>query len=78
MDGLDYKHTDTESWLPYSTSHSKQCSKNNLFVMAGRIGTIVDNNSIKNKHSNELKRNIKPTATLKIELKSEHKNHVTL
>ena len=51
------KPTDTQRRLPYSTSHPKHCLKNIPFVMARRICTIVENNSLKNKHLRELKEN---------------------
>ena len=49
---MDLYHTptDTQRCLPYSKSHPKHCLKNILFVMARRICTIVENNSLKNKH----------------------------
>ena len=51
------KSTDKQRILPYSTIYPKQCLKNIPFVMARRICSIVENNSIKNKHLNDLKRN---------------------
>ena len=56
---LHYKPTASQRCLPYSTSHSKQDLKNIPFVMARQIHVIVENNSIKNKHLNELKGNFK-------------------
>ena len=52
---LYHKPTDTQRCLPYSTSHPKHCFKNIPFVMARRIITIVENNSLKNKHLRGLK-----------------------
>ena len=54
---LYHKPTDKQRFIPYSANHPKQCLKNIPFVMAGRICTIDENNSIKNKHLNELKKN---------------------
>ena len=49
------KPADTKRCLPYSTCHPKHRLKNTPFVMARRICTIVENNSLKNKHLRGLK-----------------------
>ena len=54
---LYHKPSDTQSYLPYSTSYPKHCLKDIPFVMARR--TIVENNSLKNKHLKELKENFR-------------------
>ena len=46
---LNHKPTDTQRCLPYSTSHPKYCLKNIPFLMAKRLCTIVENNSLKKK-----------------------------
>ena len=56
---LYHKSTDTQRCLPYSTSHPKHCLKNIPFVMARHICTIVENNSLKNKHLRDLKENFR-------------------
>ena len=56
---LYHKPTNTQRCLPYSTSHPKHCLKNIPFVMARRICTIVENNSLKKKHLTELKDNLR-------------------
>ena len=56
---LYHEATDTQRCLPYSTSHPKYCLKNIPFVMARRICTKVENNSVKNKHLRELKENFR-------------------
>ena len=64
-----HKPTDTQRCLPYSTSHPKHCLKNIPFVMARRICTIVENNSLKNKHLRELKKNFRnPEKVVEIEI----------
>ena len=45
---LYHKPTDTQRCLSYCTSHPKHYLKNIPFVMARRIHTIVDHNSIEN------------------------------
>ena len=52
-----HKPIDTQRCLPYSTSHPKHWLKNIPFVLATRICTIVENNSLKNKYLRELKKN---------------------
>ena len=54
-----HKPTDTQRRLYYSTSHPKHCLKNILFVAARLIYTVVENNSLKNKHLRELKKNFR-------------------
>ena len=54
---LYHKPTDTKWRLPYSTSHPKHCLKDISFVMARLICTIVESNSLKNKHLREIKDN---------------------
>ena len=54
-----HKPTDTQRCFPYSTSHPKHCLKNIPFVMARRICTIVENNSLKKKHLRELKKSFR-------------------
>ena len=44
---LHHKPTDTQPCLPYSASHAKHCLKNILFVLTGRICTIVVNKSLR-------------------------------
>ena len=56
---LYHKPTDTQRCLPYSRSHPKYCLNNISFVMARRICTKVENNSLKNKHLRELKENFR-------------------
>ena len=56
---LYHKPTDTQRCLLYSTSHPKHCLKYIPFVMARRICTMVENNSLKNKHLRELKGNFR-------------------
>ena len=56
---LYHKPTDTQQCLPYSSSHPKHCLKNIPFVMARHICTIVENNSLKNKHLRELRENFR-------------------
>ena len=56
---LYQKPTDTQRCLPYSTSHPKHCLKNIPFVMARRICTIVEDNSLKNIHLREVKENFR-------------------
>ena len=56
---LYHKPTDTQRCLLYSTSHPKHCLKYIPFVMARRICTMVENNSLKNKHLRELKENFR-------------------
>ena len=56
---LYHKPTDTQRCLPYSTIHPKHCLKNIPFVVARRICTIVEHNSLKNKHLRELKENFR-------------------
>ena len=41
-----HKPTNTQRCLPYSISHLKHCLKIIPFVMARRICTIVENNSL--------------------------------
>ena len=52
---LHHQPTDCQRCLSYSTSHQKHCLKITPFVMARRICTIVENNSLKNKDLSELK-----------------------
>ena len=54
-----HKSTDTQRCLPYSTSHPKHYLKNIPFVMARRICTIVENDSLKNKQLRKLKENFR-------------------
>ena len=56
---LYHKYSDTRRCLPYSTSHPKQCLNKNSFLLARQVCMMVENNSVKNKHLNELKRNFK-------------------
>ena len=56
---LYHKPTDTQRCLPYSTTHPKHCLKNIPFAMARRICTIVEINSLKNKHLRVLKENFR-------------------
>ena len=56
---LYHKPTDAQRCLPYSTSRRKRCLKNVPFVMARRICKIIENNSLKNKHLRELKKNFR-------------------
>ena len=70
-----HKTTDTQRYLPYSTSHPKYCLKSIPFVMARRICTIAENNSLKNMHLRELKKNFRLYSYLKKLLKLEYKKH---
>ena len=56
---LYHRPTDTQWCYPSSTSHPKHCLINIPFVLARRICTIVENNSLKNKHLWELKKNFR-------------------
>ena len=56
---LYLKPTDTQQRLSHSTIHPKHCLKNIPFVMARRICSIVENNSLKNKHRRDLKENFR-------------------
>ena len=58
MMDLHHKPTDTQRCFPYSTSHPQHCLKNIPFIMGRRICTIVENNSLKNKHLMELMENL--------------------
>ena len=76
-----HKPTDTQRCFPYSTSHPKHCLKNIPFVMARRICTIVENNSLKNKHLRELKKNFRtygyPGKVVEIRIQKALKNPQT-
>ena len=73
---LNHKPTDAKRCLPYSTSHPKQYLKIISFVMARRIFTLAENNSIQNKDSNEFQGILKPAAFLKGSLKLEYRKHL--
>ena len=56
---LYHKLTDTQRCLPYSKSYPKHCLTIIPFVMARRICTIAENNSLNKKHLRELKENFR-------------------
>ena len=56
---LYHKLTDTQRCLPYSKSYPKHCLTSVPFVMARRICTMAENNSLNKKHLRELKENFR-------------------
>ena len=56
---LHYIPRETQQCLPYSKSHPKHCLKNIPFIMARRICTTVENNSLRSKHLRGLKENFR-------------------
>ena len=52
------KPTDTQRCLDFNPSHPSHCKTNIPFTMARRICTIVENENIKKKHLNELRKNL--------------------
>ena len=56
---LHHKPRDTQQCLPYFKSHPKHCLKNIPFIMARRICTTVENNSLRSKHLRGLKENFR-------------------
>ena len=72
---LCHKPTDTQRCLPYSTIHPEHCLTNIPFVMARRICTVRENNSLKNKHLRMLKENFRTYCVLKKLLKLVYKKH---
>ena len=59
MDGIVTQIDGTQRCFPYSTSQSKNFSIYITFVMARRICKIAVNNSVKNKHLKQLKKNFR-------------------
>ena len=52
---LYHKPTDTRRYVPFSSNHPNHCKRNLPFTLARRICVIVENNSIRQKHLEELK-----------------------
>ena len=52
---LHHKPTDTCRYVPFSSNQPNHCKRNILFTSARRICVIVENNSIRQKHLEELK-----------------------
>ena len=69
---LYHKRTDTEKYL---LTYAKKCLKNISSVIIRQICTMAENDLIKSKHVNELKRIFKPKATLRRLLKFEYQKH---
>ena len=51
-----YKRTDSERCAPFMSNHLQHCLTNILFSLARRICAIVENENVKQKRFNKLKK----------------------